>query len=422
MARLELTLVRTMPLTAAPAHQFDGPFSPLAPAVMADHACAYRWLHEYAPCHYNGDFDPPFFTLSRYQDVASALRNIAHFASEHGQGPRFTPPAGMLSDPPQHTHYRKLVQQAFTPRAVAALSDNIERLARRLLNELDAPETFDLHEQFAFPLPVIVISDMLGVPSTDRALFKRWSDASVTAMGAEDPTPWQDDLTALNDYLLEHIRSERRGLQSNKTRNNLTRGLIEASIDGTRLTDEEIRGVVSQLLVGGNETTTSLITNAVWRLLQTPQLWQAVQADRSLIAIALEESLRFDPPVLGLYRTTTTAITMHGVSMPANSKVLLHYAAANRDPAVFPEPDEFRLDRHGQRHLAFGLGVHFCLGAQTARLEAKSALTALFDHFAELTLLGDGERIAPFFLWGRKSLPLAGLCNHSNTLPGRSKP
>ncbi|MFK7914841.1 MAG: cytochrome P450 [Pseudomonadales bacterium] len=409
-------------MTAASANRFNGPFSPLDPAVMADPACAYRWLHEQAPCHHDRDFEPPFFTLSRYQDVADALRNITLFVSEHGQGPRFTPPAGMLSDPPMHTHYRKLVQQAFTPRAIAALQDDVDQLARRLLHELPTAESFDLHEHFAFPLPVIVISDMLGVPSADRALFKRWSDASVTAMGAEDPSPWLDELTALSDYLLEHIRSERRRLQSNNGQHNLTRGLISANIDGASLTDEEIRGVVSQLLVGGNETTTSLITNAVWRLLQTPQLWQALQADRSRIDVALEESLRFDPPVLGLYRTTSVDTNLHGVPVPANSKVLLHYAAANRDPAVFSDPDQFRLDRSSQRHLAFGLGVHFCLGAQLARLEARCALSALLDHFSELQLQGDGERIAPFFLWGRKRLPLSGSCNGSNIHSGRPTP
>lgn len=381
---------------------------------MANPAIAYSWLHDQAPCHHCTDFTPPFFTLSRYADVAAALRDVATFPSEHGQGPRFSPPAGLLSDPPQHTHYRRLVQQAFTPRAIATMQDAVAALAARLLDELPQSAAaehgaFDLHESFAFPLPVIVISDMLGVPAADRHRFKQWSDDSVTAMGAEDPSPWQASLAALAQYLLDHIRSERERLRSARqdAPTNLTASLITASIDGKRLTDEEIQGVVSQLLVGGNETTTSLITNVVWRLLEQPERWHAVRSDRTLVAAALEESLRFDPPVLGLYRTVSADTVLHGVTMPANSKVLLHYAAANRDPRVFDAPNAFALDRESSRHLAFGLGVHFCLGAQLARLEASCALNALLDRFPNLTLVNSGERIAPFFLWGRKTLPVA---------------
>lgn len=373
---------------------------------MADPAQAYAWLHTQSPVHYCADFDPPFFTLSRYDDVARALQDIDTYSSEHGQGPRYTPPAGMLSDPPQHTRYRRLVQQAFTPRAVAQMAETVTALAQRLLRELGTVTSFDLHEDFAFPLPVIVISEMLAVPSTDRHLFKRWSDASVAAMGATDPTPWTGELTALADYLLDHIRAERKHLQRNAEPGNLTARLVAARIDGIGLADEEIRGVVSQLLVGGNETTTSLITNAMWRLLEAPALWQQLHSDRALVNRALEESLRFDPPVLGLYRTVRRDTTLHGVTMPANSKVMLHYAAANRDASVFSDPNQFRLDRQDKRHLSFGLGVHFCLGAQLARLEAQCALTALLDQFATLALNNSGERIAPFFLWGRKRLPL----------------
>jgi cytochrome P450 len=168
-------------------------------------------------------------------------------------------------------------------------------------------------------------------------------------------------------------------------------------------------GVVSQLLVGGNETTTSLITNCVWRLLERPELWREVCASPALVPAAIEESLRFDPPVLGLFRTTTREVRLHGVAIPARAKVMLSYAAANRDPAVFHDPDRFRLDRprnEASEHLAFGLGVHFCLGSALARLEAETALRALTARFPLLALEGPGERIKPFFLWGRRRLPL----------------
>ena len=161
--------------------------------------------------------------------------------------------------------------------------------------------------------------------------------------------------------------------------------------------------MISQLLVGGNETTTSLITNVVWRLLQF-DLWSQVVNNPDLIEAAIEESLRYDPPVLGLYRNTTRDVTLHGVDIPKGSKVLINYAAANRDPAAFDAPDEFQLTRGSRRHMSFGLGLHFCLGAPMARLETRIALQALCEHYPNLQLVDAGERIAPFFLWGRKRL------------------
>jgi cytochrome P450 len=152
-----------------------------------------------------------------------------------------------------------------------------------------------------------------------------------------------------------------------------------------------------------------LITNLVWRLLEQPARWAALRSDPALVGAAIEESLRFDPPVLGLFRTTTRDVELHGVEIPRGAKVMLHYAAANRDPEVFSDPDRFRLDRprsEASEHLSFGLGIHFCLGAALARLEAETAIRALLEWFPRLSLEGPGERIAPFFLWGRRRLPL----------------
>lgn len=365
---------------------------------------AYPYLHDH-PVHFFADFDPPFYTLSKYADVSEALRDIARFSSEFGQGPRFTPPAGMLSNPPQHTFFRALVQQAFTPKAIEKMTDQIHILANELLGERNA-DGWDLHDDFAFPLPVIVISQMLGVPAEDLHLFKHWSDASVAAMGSADPSAYADTLQDLADYLLAAIRRRRQQAHGH----DLITALVQARAeDGSGLADEEVLSVVSQLLVGGNETTTSLITNAVWRMLQQPQLWQQLCSDpQKYVAAAIEESLRFDPPVLGLYRNTAVDVELHGVTIPAGSKVMLHYAAANRDPLVFDHAAEFRLDRKPQRHLAFGLGVHFCLGAQLARLEASASLHALATHCPDLLLQGDSSRITPFFLWGRRHLPVSG--------------
>ncbi len=379
-------------------------YDPLSPEALLDPGAQWTPLLRDAPVHRTNRFDPPFYTLSRHADVKAALLDVATFSSEWGQGPRFTPPSGMLSDPPEHTRFRRIVQRAFKPTQIEALRPRAAQIARELLAAVKG-DTIELHDDFACPLPVILISQMLGVPPSEREQFKRWSDASVEAMGMPDPTPLAADLEALRSYLLRAVTEHRvqpRG-------GDLIDELVLAAEADDGLSNAQLVGVVSQLLVGGNETTTSLITNAVWRLLEEPARWQTLLADATLVPAAIEESLRFDPPVLGLFRSTTRDVTLHGVTIPSRAKVMLSYAAANRDPAVFVEPDRFRLDRprsEASEHLAFGLGIHFCLGSALARLEAETALRALLERFPKLSLASSGERIAPFFLWGRRRLPL----------------
>lgn len=384
-------------------------WSPFTPEVMADPAAGHGHLLSACPVHRCDVFDPPFYTLSRYDDVSMALRDIETFSSQYGQGPRFTEPAGMLCDPPQHTYYRKLLQSWFTPRAVAELRTPVEQLTHELVDAIEADEpVFDLHDDFAFPLPVTIIADLLGVPKADLDQFKFWSDVQVAAMGAEDPMQYLDDQQAFMQYMQSHLAGRREEIAagSEVPPDLLTLIAGARDDDGTFMPETDTLSVLNQLLVGGNETTTSLITNLMWRLLEAPERWQQILEDDSLISSAIEESLRFDPPVLGLYRNTTREVTLHDVTIPANSKVLINYAAANRDASVYPNPDVFDVTRNLQRHMAFGLGVHFCLGAPTARLEAEIALAVLRERLPNLTLESAGERIAPFFLWGRKKLPV----------------
>ena len=379
------------------------PYSPFDEATLRDHAQGYGRLLADAPVSLVEGYDPPFYILARYDDVEAALRNIEVFSSHQGQGPRYTPPSGMVCDPPLHTLHRGLVQQAFTPGAIRALAPSIEALTAELLDAVAERDGFDIHDDFAFPLPVVIISRLLGVPSEDIQKFKHWSDASVEAMGAEDPTPWMAELGALQAYLLEQIRARR---TSSTPPDDLITRMVVAESEGVRLDDEAILGLVSQLLVGGNETTTSLITNVVWRLLEDRALWKRVVADPGLIDRAVEESLRFDPPVLGLFRATTRDTVVGDTAIPRGAKVMLHYAAGNRDPSVFEAPDRFSLDRPPRKHLSFAIGVHVCIGAEMARLEARIALKALTTRFPDLELVDRGERIKPFFLWGRRRLPV----------------
>lgn len=397
-------------MNADRSHDPEG-YDPFAAETLDDPAGAHAWLRDRCPVHRYDRFDPPFFTLSRYDDVASALRDVDTFSSSQGQGPRRTYGGGLFTDPPEHTAFRRLLQKAFTPRAVAAMEPFVESLATELVAPLVGRGRADLHHEVASPLPTITIATMLGVPPGDQRQFKRWSDAAVESMGSHDPRAFEVERREMRAYLLDQIERRRALLAAgDELPDDLTSGLVRAEDDGARLTTDEIVGAVVQLLVGGNETTTSLITNALVRLVERPALLAAVQADLGLVEPLIEESLRFDAPVLGLFRNTTCPVVLHGVEMPADSKVMVLYAAANRDPAAFADPDEFRLDRpHAQarRHLAFGAGVHYCLGAPLARLEAGVALRTILSMLPGLRFDGPSERVAPFFLWGRRSLPLA---------------
>ena len=384
-------------------------YDPFSADVMADPFPAYRDLRERCPVHRYDGFDPAFFSLSRHADVQAALRDHRGFSSHYGQGPNMVVPGSMQSDPPQHTFFRRLVQQAFTPRAVAELEPRVAQLVDDLVDAVAPDGRADLHDAVAYPLPTIVIAQLLGVPESDRADFKRWSDAAVAALGSQDPERYRDERAELHRYLIEQARWRRdRDAAGDVLPDDLISRLVVAQIDDRRLTDAELVALAVQLLVGGNETTTSLITNAVVRLTERAERWERLRGDPSLAEVAVEESLRFDPPVLGLFRTTTRPMVLHDVELPEQAKVMLLYAAANRDPAVFDDPDEFSLDRDldelRRHHLSFGFGIHLCIGAALARLEARIALAAMAARLPALRVVEPPARIAPFLLWGRKTL------------------
>ena len=384
-------------------------YDPFSTKTLEDPASASRWLLSECPAHRFDGFNPPFWTLSRYEDIKAALKDVGTFSSRYGQGLHFTEERGMKSDAPVHTFFRKLVRKAFTARAIAAMGPRIEGIVTNLIDEFVDRGEADLSEEFASPLPTIVIAEMLGVPAEDRTKFKGWSDAWVAAMGSPDPDVYAREIADMREYLLAQVvdrqQKEATGLS---LPDDLISGLVRAEEEGQHLDAEDVVNVIRQLLVGGNETTTSLITNAVVRLTENPDLLERMLSNPKLVDVAVEESLRFDSPVLGLFRTTTCPIDTHDTVIPEGAKVMLHYGAANRDPAAFDDPDNFSLDRDTQElrsHLAFGFGVHVCLGAALARLEAQIALRQLTERLPGLQLTAPPERIAPFMLWGKKALP-----------------
>jgi cytochrome P450 len=380
-------------------------YDPFSEETLADPFPAYAELRARCPVQPT-EFTPPFFTLSRYADVREALADPSVWSIRYGQSPQYTRPAGLVNDPPEHTAFRQLFSRAFTPRTVEQLEASIESLADELLDAmLAAPgRTADFHDAYACPLPTIVIAQLLGIPPEDLARFKQMSTDLTATYNLPDPAASAGPRAAFDEYFQSVIEARR----AHPT-DDLVSRLAAAEVDGRRLTDRELQWMLLLLLLGGNETSTALLTNLTWRLLQVPARWAAVRDDPALAEIAVEESLRFDPPVLGLFRTPTHDVTLHGVTIPEKAKVMVCFASANHDAAVFHDAETYRLDRaldEARHHLSFGFGAHFCPGAALARLEARITLRRLVARAPGLQLAGVPERIVPFNLWGRRTLPV----------------
>lgn len=398
-------------------------YDPFSPEVLANPWPAYANLRRDEPVHYYPDFNPPFYTLCRSDDVRQALSKPEDFSIRYGQSPQYTHAAGLMNDPPEHTHFRALFNRAFTPRTVKELEGPIGKIASGLLDRLLPERSGDLHHGFASPFPSMIIAQLMGIEPNDHRKFRQMSDDLTATYNEPDPALSLAPRQAFDAYFQRVVEDRRERLRragvtspdesvlGSVLPNDLVSRLVVARIEGRSLDDRELGWTLLLLLLGGNETSTAMITNLVWRLLQVPERWAALRDDPGLVDGAVEESLRFDPPVLGLFRTPTRDLTLHGVTLPAKAKVMLLFAATNRDPEIFEAPDEFRLDRdpdETRRHvMTFGFGHHYCPGAALARIEARIALRMLLERAPNLHLTGEPTRIVPFNLWGRATLPVA---------------
>ncbi len=399
-------------------------YDPFAAEVIADPFPHYAELRDHCPVHRFDGYTHPLYTATRYDDVVELLTTVETWSSRWGQMPTYEDRGCLFSDPPVHTMYRKIVQQSFGPRHVARMEPEITALVGELLDAMEARGHGDLHDDLACPLPVLVIAKILGVPTADLAQFKQWSDDQLAAVNSPNREGADAPRQAMNDYFLDQIAQRRSAVEAagfdpmlppaevlgREIPDDVMSGLLVAEVDGRRLDQRELLIILNQLLVGGNETTTSLITNLFWRLLDDDQVLATLRADPALDTVAVEESLRLDAPVIGLYRTAVGEQSIGGVTLEDRDKIMATFAAANRDPQVFADPDRFRLDRDPEelrKHVAFGLGHHFCPGAQLSRVEARIALRRTLDRFPNLRAAGPSERIAPYILWGRKSLPVS---------------
>jgi cytochrome P450 len=315
-------------------------------------------------------------------------------------------------DPPDHRKLRTLVSQAFTPRTIAALEPRIRAITVELLDAVAGRSRVDIARELAYPLPILVIAEMLGIPASDRALFEKW--AHVLFGGELSESVTMADLEAslaqvaptireMNAYVLDHIRYHRE-----HPGDGLTSKLITAEMDGERLTDQELVGFVALLLVAGHITTTALIGNTVMCLERYPVAVAVLREDPSRLPSALEEVLRYLPPFTELGRRTSTEVELGGHLIPANSIVMANLAAANRDPARFTDPDVFDIARTPNPHLTFGHGIHFCLGTPLARLEGRVAFEALFGRYTDIRIATDEtvEFQNPAMIVSVKKLPV----------------
>ena len=370
----------------------------------------YRQMRETDPIHFYPDYRA--WQVFRYADVLRVLSDSAVFSSNiSGGSERQDPLAASIvtTDPPRHRQLRNLVTQAFTPRAVAGLADRITTIVNDLLDHVVARGQMDIVDDLAYPLPVIVIAELLGIPQEDRPRFKAWSDAVVGASMGVGGNP-QAEMSA---YFLQMIEQRRQ-----EARDDLISALLNAQIDGVHLTQRELLGFCVLLLVAGNETTTNLIGNAVLSLDEHPEVMAELRADPDLIPAAIEEVLRYRSPVQMMYRRAATDVTLDGRPIRAGQMVMAQIGSANRDAAQFPDPDRFDIKRTPNRHIAFGHGIHFCIGAPLARLESKIALTLMLERLPDLrrvpsiALQGTGSPI----VYGVKHLPVTFGAPSANTV------
>lgn len=308
-------------------------------------------------------------------------------------------------DAPQHSKVRKLVTSVFTPRAVARLADGVHRHAQRLADALHERGDADAVADFAAELPLFVLAELLGLPPQDRHLLFEWSNHLV---GFDDPEYGGGDVEAYRRTMAEAFQYalKLRWERVQRPTDDLGSLLATAQVDGERLTDREYCNFWLLLVVAGNETTRHLLSNALFLLAHHPDERRRLVADPELIPPAVDELLRMVTPIMQFRRTATEDTTLAGVRVAAGQKVVLSYAAANRDPAVFADPDRLDLGRTPNPHLAFGIGPHFCLGSHLARLEATAALTALRPRLAGLAVTGPAVRLESNFVNGLKSLPI----------------
>lgn len=396
-------------------------FNPLDPAFRQDPYPLYRRLLAEDPVHVTA-FGVPAF--SRHADCIAILKDHRRFSSDErksaGYNPQEIPEFAGISegdrpflffDPPDHTRLRRLVNMAFSARAVEALRPRVQQIVDELLDNAADSGRMDGIAGLAYPLPVAVICEMLGVPREDQPQFSGWSAVLAQSLDP-DIIPPASAVLERRAWAIRESREYFRKLVAERRKspgNDILSGLIAAEDEGDKLSETELLATCSLLLIAGHETTVNLIGNGIYRLLQHPDQLARFRADWDSAPQVVEEVLRFDPPVQFDGRICIEETTVGGHTVGAGQFVMLLLGAANRDPSVFPDPDTFDVTRDATGHISFGYGIHFCLGAPLARIEGQIALRSLFQRFPGLRLASDAPPSyrPQITLRGISELPLA---------------
>ena len=393
-------------------------YSHIEQSCAFEPAIGFAHLREQCPVHREASFDPPFYVLSRFDDVVGVLRDHEQWGNSDGPGV-FYQHGGVLgsADNPDHGRQRRVLRDAFLPAAVARMEPTLAAIADELLEPFVARGRGDFVEAFALPFPGVIIGELLGVHPADRADFKHWTLQIVAALTGGDIGVYERASAAMGDYVEARV-AEREALLGEVEHDRAALGVqIPDDVLSTMLlarrrgeiSASELRRISHQVLVAGHETTTSLLGMMLYRLIERPEVLAQLRLEPGLLGPAIEEALRFDSPVNGLFRTNRAAVTIHGEAIEPRTKMQILYASANRDPAKFDQPDEFRLDRDAdelRRHVAFGWGIHFCIGAPLARLETKVAFERILSRMHNIELDGEPVRNESFVLHGLTSLPI----------------
>jgi len=385
-------------------------FNPFLPEFHADPYPFYRRLREQDPVHQT---PMGFWVLTRYDDCVTALRDPRFGREEFqqmlaavygGEESDRLPRSMLFRDPPDHTRLRALVSKAFTPRVIEQMRDHIQEIVDRLLDRAQRQGGMDVIEDLAYPLPVTVICEMLGVPVDDHASIRSWSAdiaRSLDAIGLPSHQSIVDRGRVARRALADYFRALVPGRRA-RPQADLLSGLLAVEEQGDRLTEPEVIAMCLLLFIAGHETTVNLIGNGTLALLRHPDQLAGLRADPALIGNAIEELLRYDSPVQRTARITTTDVEVAGHLIAKGAMVVTALGAANRDPAQFPDPDRLDVTRRDVRHISFGYGIHFCLGAPLARVEGQIALGTLLRRAPGLGLA------EPSLEW-RESSVLRGL-------------
>jgi cytochrome P450 len=396
-------------------------FDPRRPEIAADPYPVFTTLREHDPVHRSDVVGG--VVLTRFADVRACLTDprlssdritpfVRHRAGRH-DAPlietlgRTLGLWAVFTDPPKHTRLRALMNRAFTTRAVERLRPRIEAIVEDLLARVRGRGAMDLIQDFAYPLPIAVIGDMIGVPAADRDLFKQWSDDLATFVGSAVATPDKYERAAaslgrMQDYF-RSLLAERRAAP----RDDLATALLAAEEQDDRMSEDEIVATAILLLFAGHETTTNLIGNGMLALLRNPRELERLRAAPGLAASAVEEMLRYDGPSGAMTRVAVEDVTLDGVTVTRGERLFLMINAANRDPRQFDDADRFDAGREPNRHIAFGAGIHFCVGAPLARLEAQIAVPAL-AALPDLALASDAplDWLDSLVFRGLRALPV----------------